>query len=253
MNRITESRNYMAMAVVAVAAMFIVSTGLASADHDVPFGPLVKSTDCPAAIDVKPASAIVCSFTMSYTGGVAATISDTVPAEWQVTDTTGTCDVEQANKKGNKKSATKISCDVAGDGNIVVSIESRASNGKSHVDANGVPTVFKPTSCGDLDINDGAHAVDENGILIASSAPLTPIVVNDPDDTDCDGVANVDDICEGFDDALDEDSDGIPDGCDTFLNDTDNDGVTNDVDTDDDGDGILDVNETPGCELDPTC
>ncbi len=96
------------MSVVAVAAMFIVSTGLANADHDVPFGPLVKSTDCPAAVDVKPASAIVCSFTMSYTGGVAATISDTVPAEWQVIGTTSTCDVDQANKKMNKKSATKI-------------------------------------------------------------------------------------------------------------------------------------------------
>ncbi len=240
------------MTLVVVAAMFIVPAGLVNADHDEPFGPLDKTTDCPIEVDVKPAVPIVCTFTMAYTGGVAATISDTVPAEWEVTDA-GTCDVKQANKKSNHKSATKITCDVAGDENIVVSIESRASNGKSHVDANGDPTVFKPTSCGDLDINDGAHAVDENGILIASSAPLTPIAVNNPDDTDCDGVANVDDICEGFDDALDEDSDGIPDGCDLFPNDTDNDGQTNDVDTDDDDDGILDIDEIPGCELDPNC
>ncbi len=235
------------MTLVAVAAMFIVPAGLVNADHEEPFGPLDKTTDCPTEVDVKPAAPIVCTFTMSYTGGVAATISDTVPAEWQVTGA-GTCDVEQANKKGNMKSATKINCDVVGNEDILVSIESRASPGRGHQ-----TDVFKPTSCGDLDINDGAHAVDENGILIASSAPLTPIVVNDPDDTDCDGVANVDDICAGFDDALDEDSDGIPDGCDLFPNDTDNDGQTNDVDTDDDNDGILDIDEIPGCELDPNC
>src|SRR3972149_3957538 len=163
MNRITETKNLLAMTVIAVAVMFIVPASLANADHEVPFGPLVKSTTCPTEVDVKP------------------------------------------------------------------------------------------TSCGALDINNGAHAVDENGVLIASTAPLTPILVNDPDDTDCDGVANTDDICEGFDDAIDEDSDGIPDGCDAFLNDTDNDGLTNDVDTDDDNDGILDVDETPGCELDPNC
>jgi len=253
MNRITETKNLLAMTVIAVAVMFIVPASLANADHEVPFGPLVKSTTCPTEVDVKPAAPIVCTFTMSYTGGVAAIISDTVPAEWEVTGTTGTCDVSQANKKSNQKSATKISCEVAGNEDIIVSIESRASYGKAHVDADGNPTVYKPTSCGALDINNGAHAVDENGVLIASTAPLTPILVNDPDDTDCDGVANVDDICEGFDDALDEDSDGIPDGCDAFLNDTDNDGLTNDVDTDDDNDGILDVDETPGCELDPNC
>ncbi len=210
MNRITEKRNYLAITVAAVATMFLVTTGLASADHEVPFGPLVKSTDCPTEVDVKPSSAIACSFTMTYSGGVEATISDTVPAEWQVMSTTGTCDVDQANKKMNKKSATKINCTVAGDEAITVNIESRHSNGKKHVD------VYKPTSCGFLDINDGAHATDANGIVIASTAPLTPIVVNDPEDTDCDG-------------------------------------ETNDVDVDDDGDGILDVDETPGCELDPNC
>ncbi|AFS80737.1 hypothetical protein NKOR_04235 [Candidatus Nitrosopumilus koreensis AR1] len=33
-------------------------------------------------------------------------------------------------------------------------------------------------------------------------------------DSDGDGVPDVDDVCEGFDDTVDTDSDGIPDGCD---------------------------------------
>lgn len=37
--------------------------------------------------------------------------------------------------------------------------------------------------------------------------------VADETDSDSDGVCDVDDICEGFDDALDADGDGTPDGC----------------------------------------
>ncbi len=47
-----------------------------------------------------------------------------------------------------------------------------------------------------------------------------------PDD-DRDGVPNVSDICNGFDDTLDTDNDTVPDGCDL----------------DDDNDGVLDINE----------
>ena len=36
-------------------------------------------------------------------------------------------------------------------------------------------------------------------------------------DSDGDGVGNVCDRCEGFNDALDSDGDGLPDGCDTFV------------------------------------
>jgi hypothetical protein len=38
------------------------------------------------------------------------------------------------------------------------------------------------------------------------------------EDTDLDGICNVLDECEGFDDAADSDGDGIPDGCDTCDN-----------------------------------
>jgi hypothetical protein len=56
----------------------------------------------------------------------------------------------------------------------------------------------------------------------ATSYPATSV-----DDTDGDGVADTDDVCEGYNDAVDTDSDGTPDGCDT----------------DDDGDGLSDVDE----------
>src|SRR3989338_6784886 len=45
----------------------------------------------------------------------------------------------------------------------------------------------------------------------------------DTTDTDSDGVYDADDVCEGYDDAEDNDADGTPDGCDT---DDDDDGYT---------------------------
>ncbi len=69
-------------------------------------------------------------------------------------------------------------------------------------------------------------------------------------DSDNDGVEDAQDQCPGFDDNLDLDSDGIPDGCD---NDNDNDGVPDNIDAcpgsddslDNDNDGIPD-----GCDTD---
>ena len=80
------------------------------------------------------------------------------------------------------------------------------------------------------------------------------------DDSDNDGICDAADICMGFDDNIDTDGDGVPDGCDndtdTGMNnctvgDSDNDGVCDDVDVcigfddnaDVDGDGIPD-----GCD-----
>ena len=38
--------------------------------------------------------------------------------------------------------------------------------------------------------------------------------LDNPDDSDNDGVCDSDDACPGFDDNADADGDGIPDGCD---------------------------------------
>ncbi|SFW69337.1 PA14 domain-containing protein [Cellulophaga fucicola] len=71
--------------------------------------------------------------------------------------------------------------------------------------------------------------VDENGIPIAinggqrkgSSTDYT--ITSDMCDDDGDGVNNLNDKCPYFDDAIDSDNDGVPDGCDV---DDDNDGVS---------------------------
>jgi hypothetical protein len=100
-------------------------------------------------------------------------------------------------------------------------------------------------------------------------------------DTDFDGVLDLDDVCNGFDDTLDDDADGVPDGCDQCPgfddsedldgdgvidgcatlpagNDADGDGVDDSIDlcpndydetnADDDADGLGDVCED--CPLD---
>lgn len=85
--------------------------------------------------------------------------------------------------------------------------------------------------------------VDADGDVLAAT---TRTVTHDTDDDD-DGVANDADACPGFDDNLDEDGDGVPDGCD---GDDDGDGVADDDDNcatkpnpgqaDLDGDGVGD-------------
>ena len=75
-------------------------------------------------------------------------------------------------------------------------------------------------------------------------------------DSDSDGVLDCDDVCPGFDDNADLDTDGTPDGCDT---DADGDGIDNSTDCDDmnaavgvattwyadtDNDGVGDANDS---------
>eukprot|EP01093_Parvamoeba_rugata_P019647 TRINITY_DN900_c0_g1_i3.p1 TRINITY_DN900_c0_g1~~TRINITY_DN900_c0_g1_i3.p1 ORF type:complete len:560 (-),score=168.19 TRINITY_DN900_c0_g1_i3:1359-3038(-) len=73
-----------------------------------------------------------------------------------------------------------------------------------------------------------AGVVDENGVPIAVSggqgkgSSVDDSVTSGLCDDDNDGVNNANDKCEGFDDAIDNDNDGVPDGCDL---DNDNDGI----------------------------
>ena len=79
-------------------------------------------------------------------------------------------------------------------------------------------------------------------------------------DTDGDGTGDNSDLCQGYDDAVDVDLDGIPDECDSLIDsdrdgisdaedqcpgyddndDIDGDGLANACDSDDDGDGVSD-------------
>ncbi len=250
MNRITEKRNYLAMTVVAVvAAMFIVPAGLANADHVLTDRTILSNSivACPTDIEVRQTTFTACSFSISYTG-VPAIILDAVPAEWAVTnvvDENGTpttdCIVKSANKvpgpgkdKSGKKadrsttkkadrSAIKIVCSETDLLDITVQLQTRESpSTKKHAEK---VDKFKPTSCGVLGINDGAHAVDPvTGELIASTLGLSTVAF-DQEDVDCDGLTNAEEDVNG---------NGIVDVGETDPNnpDTDDDGALDGADAD---------------------
>jgi len=71
-------------------------------------------------------------------------------------------------------------------------------------------------------------------------------------DSDGDGICDQNDICQGYDDSIDSDNDGIPNGCDACPNDSsndlDNDGYCDQSNfcvsyNDADNDGVCDVND----------
>ncbi|WP_348713674.1 Ig-like domain-containing protein, partial [Tenacibaculum sp. 190524A05c] len=80
-------------------------------------------------------------------------------------------------------------------------------------------------------------SVDGSGIpdLATSGQPIGTAIDATATDAQCDddddGVLNGSDVCNGFDDSVDADSDGVPDACDL----------------DDDNDGILDTVELASC------
>ena len=98
----------------------------------------------------------------------AAKVIDTVPAEFECLELAASAGTATCSKKGkSNKAANRIEWDVpAGSSTLTVVIQTVASPGKGH--AKKDQTVFKPTSCGPLPINDGATAfeVDENGELV---------------------------------------------------------------------------------------
>ena len=63
-------------------------------------------------------------------------------------------------------------------------------------------------------------------------------------DSDGDGILDISDVCEGYDDSFDLDNDGIADGCDDFI-DTDGDGLEDNVDA-----FPNDANETMDSDMD---
>ncbi len=228
MNRITETRNYLALTVVAaIAAMFIVPAGLASADHELTDATILSKSivDCPTEIVVKQTTSTACSFSISYNNpGVPAIIKDTVPAEWEVTNAddieAANCSVDPANKgKKANRSATKIVCSETESLNITVELETRESPSTKKHD-NKIDK-FKPTSCGVLGINDGAHAIDPVTEEVIGSTLGLSTDATDPEDLDCDGLTNDEEIALGTDpNNPDSDGDLVSDG-DEVTNGTD--------------------------------
>jgi hypothetical protein len=144
---------------------------------------------------------VECEFTIEFTGeGDDLSIHDTVPAEWEVITVNGApADDEEALAlegcevmSKNGKAATHIWCD--GDSApITVETETRPSPGKGH-DKKG-ETVFKPTFCGIISLNDGATLLDEEENVLAVSNSLHMLVSEEGiPENDCDG--------DGLSDAL---------------------------------------------------
>jgi hypothetical protein len=121
-------------------------------------------------------------FEIAY-NGPASLVADNVPSEFGVVEcvaSEGTVTVSQANKGGKPgKSATNIEWDApAGSNTLVCTIQTRPSQGKGHKE----DTVYKPTACGLLTLNDGAIAyeVDDQGNLVLDQG--NPIVITGPTD-----------------------------------------------------------------------
>ena len=165
-------------------------------------GVIVKFLDDASEIDcfeieIVQTTTTRCAFFIDYLGDPAI-VEDTVPAEWEVMSIKGDADCiwKSAGKK-TAKSATKITCAETIDMLVLVTVETRESpaiKDKENKDAK-----FKPTSCGDLVLNDGAvaYASDDNEkilvevetgifepIVIDTSDPITLTAVN-PDDLEC--------------------------------------------------------------------
>lgn len=68
--------------------------------------------------------------------------------------------------------------------------------------------IFNPGKIGTYHVMVQAYKAFEDAVLAITTLPG-----NCPDE-DGDGVCDADDVCPGFDDTVDSDGDGIPDGCD---------------------------------------
>ena len=128
----------------------------------------------------------LCAFEIAYTGP-AAKVIDTVPAEFECVNLVPTAGAATCSdtSKGKGNSANRIEWDVpAGSNTLTVTIQTVASPGKGHKDpvTGERTTLFKPTSCGPLPINDGATAfeVDPATGELVLDADGNPIVIVGP-------------------------------------------------------------------------
>ncbi|WP_242620223.1 PKD domain-containing protein [Shewanella maritima] len=105
--------------------------------------------------------------------------------------------------------------------------------------------------------NDASETLDSDNDGVGDNADAFPTDPTETKDSDNDGVGdNADAFPTDPTETLDSDNDGVGDNADAFPNDptetldTDNDGIGNNADDDDDGDGVLDINDpnplTPG-------
>ncbi|APG64217.1 hypothetical protein LPB136_02025 [Tenacibaculum todarodis] len=156
-----------------------------------------------------------------------------------------------SNTNGNDLAIDDIlvtqACDTDGDGTPnYLDLDSDNDGCPDALEGNGGVLLSQLNADGS--INTATNPVNDNGIPVGPGTAGNGItgqddvsstnanVTGDQCDDDGDGVPNVTDKCDGFNDNLDFDNDTVPDGCDD----------------DADNDGILDVNEqqNAACEKD---
>jgi hypothetical protein len=204
-------------------------------------------------IQVKDSSTTTYEITITYTADVgdpAVTVLDAIPAEFVnvAVNDSGACAPLSVVKMGSKLTgATQISCSLpAGtSATLVVTFHTRLSRGQGHK-----TTVFAPTSCEDLVLNDGAVALDlsdpENPVIVAGPTAMLAVEVDDlTADTDTDGTGDACDNCpvDANEDQADADGDGVGDVCDNCP------ATANADQTDSDSDGAGDACDP--CPNDP--
>jgi len=157
--------------ILAQVSIFDISNGAEGADN-IAFGSCVSTQlvkellEGPEQIGIYLPDPTLYVFEITYTGPDALVV-DTVPAEFEILslETSAGNAIFFDTSKGRGNSANRIEWFVlAGSNTLTVTIQTVPSPGKGHKEG----TVFKPTSCGPLPINDGATAfeVDENGELV---------------------------------------------------------------------------------------
>ena len=144
---------------------------------------------CPQEIGIYLPVTTQCTFEIAYTGPTAAKVIDTVPAEFECLELAASAGTATCSKKGKSgKAANRIEWDVpAGSSTLTVVIQTVASPGKGHKDplTGERVTLFKPTSCGPLTINDGATAFEVDPVtgelvLVEVVDPVTGEITLEP-------------------------------------------------------------------------
>lgn len=150
-------------------------------------GPIAQAQDAtiekeqtagPEEVGILLSEPTVFEFTITYSGP-AATVEDTVPAEYVVNGVEASAGDASFAKNGNGvRGSTSIEWNLpnpADGATLVVEIQTAKNPGKR----GGQGPLYMPSDCGELLLNDGAVAVAENGDLIAGPTDSLSVLATD--------------------------------------------------------------------------